>query len=187
MLCEVGSSFTTCSGWFARTANTCGMYMQPFCSTTIGWVGGSNVRSPNPSETNTITFCRSPFESVITSWANTGEECCFAQLGSVDMLMSLGFGTAPSNRTVPFKSPPPTAPVSGGAPPPFALELETQIARVRANRETSFFSRIQIHLIRDSCWQTSFLWLHAGESFVVSAAIAGRERGAVLICGPATH
>jgi len=99
----------------------------------------------------------------------------------------LGFRCRPSNRTVPIKSPPPTAPVSGGAPPPFALELETQIARVRVNRESSLFSGIQIHLIRDSCWQTLFLWPHAGQNFVVSAAIAGCECGAVLTCGPATH
>src|ERR1019366_8729760 len=125
------------------------MYMQPFCSTTTGCAGGSNVRSPSPSATKTITFCRSPFESVITSCANTGAECCLAQLGSADMLMSLGFGTEPSNRTVPFRLAAPVVPVLGGGPAALATRgVEThaarqkEIARVRVNKEINFFSCI---------------------------------------------
>src|SRR5208282_5441077 len=153
MLCDVGSSLTTCNGWFARTAKTCGIYMQPFCSTTTGCVGGSNVRSPNPSATNTITFCRSPFESVITSCAKTGEECCLAQLGSAAMLISLGLGVTPSNRTVPFTLEAPAALTLGGAPPAFATRVTTtqiarekKIDRERADRESNFRACITQHL-----------------------------------------
>src|ERR1039458_7722851 len=115
------------------------MYMQPFCSTTTGSVGASNVRSPRPSDTKTITFCRSPFESVMTSSANTGEGCCLAQLGSADMLISLDFGTVPSNFTTPFTLAAPVVVVGEGLPALTAYGLEIQIASVRANRETNFF------------------------------------------------
>src|SRR5580698_655082 len=76
--------------------------MQPFCSITAGWLGGSNVRSPKPSDTNTMTFCKSPFASAIISWFIAGEACCLAQLGSADMLMAFAAGTGPWNFTVPF-------------------------------------------------------------------------------------
>src|SRR3981081_920733 len=146
MLCEVGSSFTTCSRWFARIANTCGSYMQPFWLMTMGWLGGSNVRSPRPSETNTITFSSSPFESAITSCENTGEGCCFAQLGSAAMLIAFGFCAVPSKRATPFTEAVLAKLVGRGLPALTTCWLEMQIANTRSDIETSFFVLIQLHL-----------------------------------------
>jgi hypothetical protein len=144
--CVVGSSFTTCNGWFARTARTCGLYIQPFCSTIAGWVGRSNVRSPNPSKTKMITFCRSPCASVITSCAKNGEGCCLAQLGSAAKLTTLGFGTTASNRTVPFTLGRSVAAVLGGAPVALARRVATthipnerHSEGVSANSVSNFF------------------------------------------------
>src|SRR6266567_4956884 len=136
MLCDVASSFTTSNFWLARTASTCGWYMHPFCSTTTGWLGASNVRSPSPSDTNTITFCNSPFASAITSCAIRGEGCCLAHTGSDAMLIALAAGTLPSNRTLPRT----VAPVVVGRGPP-ALTIcgaEMHTATVRAKIKTIF-------------------------------------------------
>src|SRR5208282_1738847 len=120
------------------------MYMQPFCSTTTGCVGASKVRSPKPSETNTITFCRSPFGSAITSCANTGDACCPAQLGSADMLISLGFGTTPSNRTMPFTWAVPFVVVAGEGPAAFTtpthIASKNQSETVIATTKAKFFA-----------------------------------------------
>src|SRR5579862_5471241 len=91
--------------------------MHPFCSTVAAFAGGSNVRSPSPSETNTITFCRSPFASIITSCAKMGEGCCLAQTGSAAIVIGLPTGIFPSKRTVPRTDDPA---VVGEGPPAFA-------------------------------------------------------------------
>src|SRR6266567_3318588 len=141
MLCDVASSFTTSNFWLARTASTCGWYMHPFCSTTTGWLGASNVRSPSPSDTNTITFCNSPFASAITSCAIRGEGCCLAHTGSAAMLIALAAGTLPSNRTLPRTDAPVV--VGGGPPALTACGAEMHITkvrtRVRTKIETNFF------------------------------------------------
>src|SRR5579863_446592 len=119
---------------------------------TTGWLGGSNVRSPRPSETNTITFCRSPFASVITSWEKTATECCWAQLGSAAMLISFGFGTVPSNLTTPRTVAPPVV-VAAGGPPALALKLPAK-QRVKVNAtadwKADFFDDIELHLNSES-------------------------------------
>src|ERR1700730_11158359 len=115
--------------------------MQPFWLITIGWLGGSNVRSPSPSETKTITFSNSPFESVMTSCENTGEGCCFAQLGSTAMLMGCAFGAVPSQPGTAFtEAVLPT--LLGGGPPAFTnCWVETQIAKTKTGTETNFLVR----------------------------------------------
>src|SRR3979490_555699 len=113
---------------------------------TIGWLGGSNVRSPRPSETNTIPFSSSPFESVITSCENTGKGCCFAQLGSAAMLIGFGFGAAPSKRATPFTEAVLAKLVGSGLPALTTCWLEMQIANTRSDIESSFFVLIQLHL-----------------------------------------
>src|ERR1700746_775048 len=87
--------------------------MQPFCTMGGGSAGGSNVRSPRPSETKTITFSNPPLESAITSSDITGVGCSLAQLGSAAMLMRVGLVPVPSNLTVPLTS---ELPVDGAAP-----------------------------------------------------------------------
>src|SRR5579872_1565785 len=203
MLCDVGSSFTRCNGWFARTARTCGRYMQPFCSTTAGCVGVSNVRSPRPSETKTTTSCRSPLPSVTTSWAYMGEACCLAQLGSADMLIALGFGTTPSNFTTPFRLA--VVPLLGPGSPAFiAWGADIQIARVSATIETALFAFITTTLLKNfpnfecvnerpsmngqfatSGHKESQTVRRVSEHFSVSALISGQEHGAILFPRPA--
>src|SRR6202011_4477752 len=116
---------------------------------TMGWLGGSNVRSPRPSETKTTTFSSSPFESAMTSCENTGEGCCFAQLGSAAMLIAFGFGAAPSKRATPFTEAPLLTLIGGGPPALTTCWLEMQIANTRTDIETSFFVLIQLHLNSD--------------------------------------
>src|SRR5258708_36571306 len=118
--------------------------MQPFCSTSTGCVGNSKVGSPSPSDTNTLTFCRSPLASAMTSCIITGEECCLAQLGSAAILIVLANGALPSNFTTPFT----VAPVRvGDGPPAFTLwGMEKQIARVTARMEITCLSFIPLHL-----------------------------------------
>src|SRR3974390_3782216 len=121
--------------------------MQPFCSTTTGSAGGSKVRSPRPSDTNTITFCRSPFASAITSCAMTGEGCCLAHTGYADMLIGLAKGALPSKRTVPRT----VAPVGVGGGPPARTErgVEMQTTNRRAAIDNNFFKCIPLPPIRN--------------------------------------
>src|SRR5258707_6574697 len=106
---------------------------------TIGWLGGSNVRSPSPSETKTITFSSSPFESVMTSCENTGEGCCFAQLGSAAMLIGLGFGAVPSKRATPFTEAVLVTLIGGGPPGLTACLVDMQIATTSDDIDTRLF------------------------------------------------
>src|SRR5208282_5022250 len=184
------------------------MYMQPFCSTTTGCVGASKVRSPKPSETNTITFCRSPFGSAITSCANTGDGCCPAQLGSADMLISLGFGTTPSNRTMPFTWAVPFVVVAGEGPAAFTtpthIASKSQSETVIATTKAKFFAVMIGSSMQDSAFaqlvslasvqrrplldrrRRRGAWPHRGERFFISAAIPSREHEAVLVHRPAS-
>src|ERR1700682_1432896 len=70
---------------------------------TTGSLGGSKVRSPNPSAINTITFCNSPFWLITRSSLRAGVECCFPQLGSAAILRGVRLGASPSNLTVPLR------------------------------------------------------------------------------------
>src|ERR1700730_15084346 len=173
--------------------------MQPFCSTTTGCVGGSNVRSPNPSATNTTTFCRSPFESVMTSCENTGEGCCFAQLGSADMLIVFGFGIVPSNLTLPLRLAPVAQLAGAGLPAFTAYGFEMQIAAVRPSMDTNFFAFITTspqsefvvcssfvsgrEALFDSCSARSICF---GNGLLVAAKVAGGEHGPVVFGEPAS-
>src|SRR5215469_11590071 len=77
----------------------------------MGCGGGSNVRSPNPSETNTTTFCKPPSAAATTSSEVNPPGCNLAQLGSAFMFMRVGAGREPSNLATPF-----TTAVPGAAP-----------------------------------------------------------------------
>src|SRR5215472_7589729 len=78
--------------------------MQPFCSIPTGCGGGSKVRSPNPSETKTMTFCKLPSGAARTSSEVTPPWCNLAQLGSAFMLICVGVGSEPVNFTNPLTS-----------------------------------------------------------------------------------
>src|ERR1700747_2608766 len=122
--------------------------MQPFCSITSGLVGGSKRRSPRPSATKTITFWSSPFAPAITSCVTAGDECCLAQLGSAAMLMSFGFGTLPSTRTMPFSAAAPELLVAGGEPALTSEDVLSPMIRDRKRIEIFFFNLLDFFLLR---------------------------------------
>src|ERR1700680_2069932 len=113
---------------------------------TTGSVGGSKVRSPSPSATKTIAFCSPPFESTTTSLARNGAGCCLAQLGSADMLIGLGAGTAPVNLTMPLIAAAPALVGGEGGLPAFTTwRPEMPIISVRAITRREFLIFI-LHL-----------------------------------------
>src|ERR1700739_4021126 len=82
----------------------CGAWRQPFCTSTAGCCGGG-ASSCAPAEIYTTTFS-SAFPGPVTTFSNdTGFEYCFAQLGSWDMSIVLGFAGVPSNLTWPLAVP----------------------------------------------------------------------------------
>src|SRR5215469_404804 len=76
--------------------------MQSFCSIVMGGGDGSKARSPNPSETNTTTFCKPPSGAARTSSEVTPPGCNLAQLGSAFMFMRVEAGRGPTTFTNPL-------------------------------------------------------------------------------------
>src|SRR5580700_4774316 len=118
---------------------------------TTGSLGGSKVRSPNPSAMKIRTFCSPPLESVTTSNVGTRPECCLAQLGSAAMLMGLALGTVPSNLTTPLMPDALVLPVDGGSA---RIAWRGKMQIIKAIKKKNFFIVIT-HLMANKFVQNS--------------------------------
>jgi len=178
MLCDVGSSFTTCSGLVCPAPpKHAAMYMQPFCvdhHRLCGRIECTLAQSFGNKHNHVLQFAIRNLSSLLAR--RRARNVALAQLGSAAMLISLGFGTTPSNRTVPFRLATPVTPLFGGAPPALATRSDKDAYRqAKANgqakrriRQCNFRSCIQNTSI--AVFAKLFLGLDRARASVVSAA-----------------
>src|SRR5690349_15720198 len=95
MLCVVSSLLMMLIFWLVCTTKTCGLYWQPFCSSTAGCCGGWKVCVLNPSETYTTTLANPPSGPTRMSSVVSGVECPFAHRGSCDVSIRVALGGVP--------------------------------------------------------------------------------------------
>src|SRR4026207_2081193 len=82
---------------------TCGMYMQPFWSSTTGVLGAGQVLpAGSPFETQTRMLAMLLPGPRISTAAGTGPECFLAHTGSASIASGLRAGAFPVNVTDPL-------------------------------------------------------------------------------------
>src|SRR6476620_6218495 len=100
--------------WLAITPNTCGSYIQPFCSNLIAPPGGVHGLSGRPDFTQTNTFFNVPFSFTTTSCDFCGVVWARAQAGVASMLRFFITGLSPENDTLPVTVPALASSVAAG-------------------------------------------------------------------------
>src|SRR4051794_29884588 len=104
-------------GWPVMTPMTCGVYRQPFWSSSTAAVGTCQFLSGNPDLTHTKAYFTVLLGLITTSSDGVAPGCARMQTGLADMSMFFAVGLAPSKETFPVTVPP-FASSGVPAPPP---------------------------------------------------------------------
>src|SRR5712692_8637049 len=102
--------------WLVMTPNTCGSYIQPFCSSLTAPPGGDHGLSGRPDFTHTNTFFNVPLSLTTTSCDFCGVVCARAHAGVASILRFFITGFSPENDTFPVTVPALASSVAAGTP-----------------------------------------------------------------------